>query len=182
MLRNSSFSWSTCRYRVRKDLCQDGGIRQDAGEPAGERTMHIVQLVPRIAGAPTGTHLSVLFRSSCPSARPTWRRSRTTSSTASWFFRPQPSSKATSSCRCKREFRQWKNKTIKNKKARKAVVQVFICWRFSSSCLSQPLLTRKNELDRLRKEVKEQWQREQKKMVGCFCRRPHTSACTTELY
>lgn len=29
----------------------------------------------------------------------------------------------------------------------------------------QPLLARKNDLDRLRKDIKEQWQREQKKMV-----------------
>ncbi|XP_074549796.1 rho GTPase-activating protein 29 isoform X1 [Halichoeres trimaculatus] len=33
-----------------------------------------------------------------------------------------------------------------------------------SNKFMQPLLTRKNELDKLRKEVKEQWQREQKKM------------------
>lgn len=41
-------------------------------------------------------------------------------------------------------------------------------WNLGCMCLFcfQPLLTRKNELDKLRKEVKEQWQREQKKMVS----------------
>lgn len=29
----------------------------------------------------------------------------------------------------------------------------------------KPLLVRKNELDKLRKDIKEQWQKEQKKMV-----------------
>lgn len=37
-----------------------------------------------------------------------------------------------------------------------------------SRSLLQPLLARRNELDKLRKEVKEQWQREQRKMVGVF--------------
>lgn len=107
-----------------------------------------------------------LLRNSCLSARPTWLLSKMTLNTASWYFKPQQYSKATNSCRyvIKQKMHFWTGTWEWN--GTKGLTTAGVCVLWVVVFFLQPLLTRKNELDKLRKEVKEQWQREQKKMVS----------------